>query len=104
MKELTICYEFNFNVAIKKHTGRKRENYALLATGISYANAVWDLYFTLHKRGSILIRINSVRVTRIAFALDEQQSFVAARLADYPLQLPEDINHDLQYLPQKNER
>jgi len=101
MEELTICYEFNFNVAIRRNKGRQQKKYALLATGINYATALWDVYFTLKKRSSTLVSVNSARVTRIAFALDKQQNFVRVSLADYPIEMPEDLNKELASLPQK---
>jgi len=103
MEELTICYEFNFNVAIRRKTGKQQKSYALLATGATYTNALWDVYFTLKRRNSTLINVNTVRVTRISFALDEQQNFVKAALADYPVEIPEDLNKEVALLPQKGE-
>jgi hypothetical protein len=104
MDELIICYEFSFNVATIGKKGRQRKSYALLATGISYSNAVWDMYFTLKKRSNTLVSINGVTVTRIAFALDEQQNFVRVRLENYPVDLPEDLNKELHHLPKKQQQ
>lgn len=101
MEELTICYEFNFNVAIKRNKGKQQNSYSMLATGTTYSNAVWDMYFTLKKRRCKIIKINSVKVTRIAFVLDEQQNFTSVRLADYPAEIPQDLNKELDRLPQK---
>lgn len=101
MEELTICYELNFNVAIRRNNGSQRKNYALLATGVTYTNALWDAYFTLKKRKCTLIKVNSAKVNRIAFAMNEQHNFVKAALADYPLAIPEDLNNELSLLPQK---
>jgi len=101
MEELTICYEFNFNVAISRNKGRQQKKYALLATGVNYAIALWDVYITLKKRRSTLLSVNSVSVTRIAFALDKQRNFIKVSLADYPAEIPEDLNKELAYLPRK---
>ncbi len=103
MEGLTICYEFNFNVAIKKNNGKQQKKYALLATGVCYITALWDVYLTLKKRRSTLINVNSVKVNRIAFAMDEEHKFVKVILADYPLEIPQDLNKDLYLLPSKKD-
>jgi len=102
LEELTVCYEFNFNVAIQKKKGKQQKKYALLATGTTYSNAVWDVYFTLKKRQSTLISVNSVKVNRIAFALNDDQQFVKVSMADYPVEIPADLNKELSLLPKKN--
>ena len=99
MEQLTICYEFSFNIALCRSNGRTQGNHSIIATGSDYRNAVWDMYFTLKKRRSTLIRVNSVRVLRIAFALDEEHRYTTVRYTDYPVQIPEDLNKDVASLP-----
>lgn len=102
MEGLTICYEFNFNIAVKKKNGREYKSYAVLATGINYDQAVWDAYFTLKKRRIAILKINSAKVLRIAFALDDNHNFITAKLADHPIEIPADLDKILNQLPKKN--
>lgn len=101
MEDLTICYEFNFNVAISRRKGKQQNRYAILATGITYSLAVFDMYLTLKKRGCTLIKINSVSVNRLAFAFDKEYKTVQVTIADHPAQIPADLNEELNHLPKK---
>lgn len=100
MKEnLTICYDFVFNLVVKRN-GKTYKNHLVTSIGGNYDNAVWDAYFHTKKKRSEILKINSVRVVRIAFAIQNGKS-ISLKLVDYPPQIPEDLNSVLKYLPKK---
>lgn len=94
MASLIIGYDFIFNVAIKKRNGKTCNKSSVAGLGITYESAVWDIHNKLKKRKSEILHINSVRVCRIAFAIENGKS-MPFRLAEYPPDIPEDLNHVL---------
>ncbi len=69
IKRISIGYEFIFNVAIKKNNGKTFKSHLVNGLGTSYENALWDIYFKLKRKRSEIIKVNRVRVSRIAFAI-----------------------------------
>lgn len=98
MEELTIGYEFIFNVAIKKKNGKVYKSHSAIGIGSAYDHALWYIHFSLKKKRSEILKVNSVRVRRIAFAIRDGQS-VSIKLADHPPVIPEDLNTAVNYLP-----
>jgi uncharacterized protein (DUF433 family) len=52
----------------------------------------------LKKKRSEILKVNSVLVKCIAFAIQDGQS-VSVKLADYPPVIPEDLNNAVKQLP-----
>lgn len=102
MPSLIICYDFNFNVVVQTSKGRIYKNYNALASGQNYNAALWSLYFDLKKKRKVLITVNKVMAIRICFALSEKSEHLQLNLADYPPEIPEDLNADVKQLPKKN--
>jgi len=66
--------------------------------GCTYDSAFWDIYYKLKKKHIEILKINRVRVYRIAFAFDEGKP-VSIPLADCMPIIPEDLNYIMKYLP-----
>ncbi|MCX2429874.1 hypothetical protein [Pedobacter sp. GR22-10] len=102
MERLHICYDFNFNIKIEAAKGRIYKRYFTSAIGRHYEAALWSLYFDLKKKRKKLISVNEVKVTRICFAFNEALASIKISLADYPPQIPGDLNAEVKHLPKKN--
>jgi len=100
MTDLLICYDFKFNLDVKKRNGKTYKHHVIMGLGFNYQGALWDIYFKLKKRKTEILQVNEVTVCRIAFALWQGQSVLAA-LADHPPLIPQDLNNSLKYLPKK---
>lgn len=98
MAELTIGYEFIFNVTVKKKNGKIYKSHSVMGIGSAYDHALWYAYFSLKKKKIEILNVNAVRVTRIAFAIQDGQS-ISVKLADHPPVIPEDLNNAVKYLP-----
>jgi len=98
MAELNIGYEFIFNVAVRKKNGKVYKSHTVNGIGSAYDHALWYAHFSLKKKRSEILKVNSVRVKRIAFAIQHGHS-VPVKLADHPPVIPEDLNHAVNYLP-----
>ncbi|WP_025144891.1 hypothetical protein [Pedobacter jeongneungensis] len=101
MEKLSICYDFTFFVVIETAKGRIYKNYIALAIGRNYEAALWCLYFDLKKKRKKLVSVNKVSVNRICFAFNEALESIKVSLADYPPQIPEDLNAEVKHLPKK---
>jgi len=44
MKNISIGYDFIFNVAIKKGNGKTFKSHTVNGLGSTYDNALWDIY------------------------------------------------------------
>jgi len=97
MSELNIGYEFIFNLAVKKKNGKTYKTHLAAGIGSTYAHALWYACFTLKKKRIEILKVNSARVKRIAFAIRDGQS-VPAQLAEFPAEIPEDLNNELSRL------
>ncbi len=100
MEALTICYEFNFRLTVRKRNGNLYKNHHIIGIGLTYNNALWDVYTKLKKRRSVIIKVQEVKPRCIAFAFDKDNKSVKLSLAEHPPILPEDLNKGLNYLPQ----
>ncbi|WP_448635180.1 hypothetical protein [Pedobacter panaciterrae] len=49
MAELLICYDFKFNLDVKKRNGKTYKRHLIMGMGFNYEAAVWDVYFKLKK-------------------------------------------------------
>jgi len=101
MENLTIGYDFIFNVTIKKANGKTFKSHTVVGLGANYENALWDIYFKLKKKRSEILGVNRVRVARMAYSIQNGQS-VSLSLADHMPTIPEDLNSSIKNLPQKN--
>lgn len=96
-----ICYEFAFKLAVRKKNGRLYKSHSVNGIGITFQNALWDVYHTLKKRKSEILSINSVKAMRVAFAFDDNQQSLKLSLLDHPPQIPTDLSRELLMLPKK---
>ncbi|MBB6108664.1 hypothetical protein SAMN05421821_102101 [Mucilaginibacter lappiensis] len=102
MEASTICYEFNFRLTVRKRDGKLYKNHHIIGIGLSYSNALWDVFHTLKKRKTEIITVQEVKPRCIAFAFDRENKSVKISLAEYPPVLPDDLNKELNYLPKKS--
>ncbi|RLJ77341.1 hypothetical protein [Pedobacter alluvionis] len=100
MTNLSIGFDFVFNVAVKKANGKTFKSHAVNGLGTSYDNAIWDIYFKLKRKRIEILAVNTVRVARIAYAIEDGKS-ISLQLADCTPYIPEDLNSSLKYLPKK---
>jgi len=100
MAEMMICYDFNFNVDVKKRNGKTYKRHLIKGLGLNFNSALWDIYFKLKKRKTEIITINSVIPCRVAFAYRGEET-LKIQLADYPPEIPTDFSEALKNLPQK---
>lgn len=98
MSSLTIGYEFIINVAVKKRNGKTYKRHSAMGLGTSYYFALYDVCLKLKKKRSEILKVNSARVCRIAFAIENGKS-VPLKLSEHQPEIPEDLNADLKYLP-----
>lgn len=98
--ETMIFYDFAFVVAIKKRNGKIKDNYSLTASGYDYGTALFDACFTLKRRRYRIISVKKAQAVRIAFAMDGEGNWIQCSLAEHPATIPEDLNSELDYLPQ----
>ena len=98
MKNVTIGYEFIFDVAVKKVNGKIYKSHSIHGIGNDYDTALWDIYLKLKKKRSGIIEINKVRVHRIAYAIQDGKS-IPLRLADCMPNIPDNLNSKIKYLP-----
>lgn len=97
-KKLTIGYEFDFWLAVRKRNGKLYRNHHIVGLGITFGFALWDVYHTLKKRKSQIVAIHNVRPLCIAFAFDENNQSVKVSVVDHPPVMPEDLNAELSKL------
>lgn len=98
-RKLTIGYEFDFWLTVRKRNGKLYKNHHIVGLGITFGLALWDVYHTLKKRKSQVVAIHNVRSLRIAFAFDENNQSVKVSLADHPPIMPDDLDAELNKLP-----
>jgi hypothetical protein len=98
MENLTIGYEFVFNIDVLKRNGKAYKGSSVVGLGITYSSAVWDIYLKLKKKRSKILKINKVRVFRNAFAVKDG-SLITVALVDFPPNIPEDLNKAIEFLP-----
>jgi len=101
MAELTIGYEFIFNLAVKKKNGKVYKSHSATGVGTTYDHALWYAYFSLKKKRIEILKVNTVRVNRIAFAIRDGHS-IPAKLAEHPPVIPEDLNAAVKHLPKQS--
>ncbi|MBZ4187662.1 hypothetical protein [Niabella beijingensis] len=89
---MTICYQWEFTVALLMKSGRKRNAHSVLALGSKYSDAHFDMTYKLKKRGAQLISVVKVRVMGIAFAWDDNYKYIQPKLADCMPPIPENLN------------
>lgn len=94
MENLSPCYDWSVVVAVITKKGKKRNNHVVTVLASRYEDVQWGLYLLLKKRGSRLITIKSARPIRIAFMYGNTEPGKVYRLADYPPEMPEDLNED----------
>lgn len=95
-----ICYDFKFNLDVKKRNGKTYKRHLMMGLGFNYSGALWDMHFKLKKRKTEILHVNSVTVIRITFGQKDAQP-VYLKLADHPPIIPEDLNDFFKYLPKK---
>jgi hypothetical protein len=98
MTGLTIGYEFIINLAVKKRNGKTFKSHLITGLGCTYSIAMHDVFLKLKKKRTEILMVNSVRVCRIAFAIEDGKS-ISIKLADHPPVIPENLNEALKYLP-----
>lgn len=103
MEKMTICYEFVFRLTIRKKNGRLYNGHIITGLGLTFGVALWDIYSKLKKRKSEIITICEVKEVRIAFAFGKDASPLKISIADYPPDMPEDYQKELNYLPKKQQ-
>ena len=98
MAGLTIGYEFMINLAVKKRNGKTFKSHLVTGLGCTYSIALYDVFLKLKKKRTKILSVNSVRVCRIAFAIEDGKP-ISIRLEDHSPVLPENLNDGLKYLP-----
>ncbi|EHQ24652.1 hypothetical protein BDD43_3017 [Mucilaginibacter gracilis] len=101
MEELTICYEYDFALTVRKKNGKQYKNHHIAGIGISYSTALFDAYTILKKRKCEILTINYVKAKSIAFAFDKDGASVKVSLNEYPPPIPDDYEKELNRLPKK---
>ncbi|QEM03072.1 hypothetical protein DIU31_005880 [Mucilaginibacter rubeus] len=102
MEELTICYEYDFALTVRKKNGRLYKNHHIGAIGISFSTALFDAYTILKKQKCEILAINHVKAKSIAFAFDKDGAAVKISLKDRPPVMPDDYEKELSRLPKKH--
>ncbi|MCD8739364.1 hypothetical protein LT679_02010 [Mucilaginibacter roseus] len=97
--KLTIGYEFDFWLTIRKRNGKLFNNHHIIGLGLDFNLALWDVYHTLKKRKSRIEAINKARPLRIAFAFGADHQPVKTSLAEHPPLMPENLETELLKLP-----
>lgn len=98
MSELMIGYEWVFNVVVKKRNGKVFKSHLAICIGTNYVHALWNVHFELKRKHNEIVKVNRVRVEGNAFAIAQGNS-VSVKLADYPPDIPEDLNREVEKLP-----
>jgi len=98
MAQITICYDFIINLRVKKQNGKTYKSHSVAGLGSNYSRALYDVFFKLKKKRTEILSVNSVRVCRIAFAIEDGKS-LSLKLADHLPVLPEDLNTAVKCLP-----
>lgn len=101
MEKITICYEFVLRLTIRKKNGKLYKGHIITGLGSTFRMGLWDVYNKLRKRESEIVTIREVQEIRIAFAFDKDATSVKVRAEDYPPEIPEDFQKELDYLPKK---
>lgn len=95
-EQLTIGYEFEFKLAVRKKNGKLYKNHHIIGLGISFGLALWDVFFKLKRRQSVIVEIRAVRPLRVAFAFNYDSNHVKTSIAEHPPEIPEDLSGVLQ--------
>jgi len=101
MEDLTICYEYDFALTVRKKNGKLYKNHHIAGIGISFSTALFDAYTILKKRKCEILTINHVKPKNIAFAFDKDGISVKVSLNDRPPVIPDDYEKELNRLPKK---
>jgi len=99
MQGVTICYDFRFNLEVRKKDGRVYKRHMVNGLGLDFSSALWDVYFKVKKRKTVILKITSVTPLRIAFAFKGNES-LSFKLSDCPPTIPQDLETALKHLPQ----
>ncbi|WPV02165.1 hypothetical protein SNE26_10295 [Mucilaginibacter sp. cycad4] len=102
MEDITICYEYDFALTVRKKNGKLYKNHHIAGIGISFGTALFDAYTILKKRKCELLAINHVRAKSIAFAFDKNGAAIKVNLTDHPPVIPDDFEKELNRLPKNN--
>lgn len=95
---MTIGYDFRFVMSVKKANGKTYHRHAVAAIGLNFNIALWDVYFKLKKRKTIILSITSAEPLRVAFAFDANGP-LRLKLSECMPEIPQDLNAELKYLP-----
>lgn len=96
MNAKRVCYRFNLRTSVIKRNGKTYNHYHISQLGFSYEDAVSSAFFELKKKKTQLLKIHTASVTEIAWAFDHNLEFFNAKLNDYPVQIPDDLNKVLE--------
>lgn len=102
MEELTICYEYDFALTVRKKNGKLYKNHHVAGIGITFGTALFDAYIILKKRKCEILAINHVKAKSIAFALDKGGASIKVSLKEHPPVMPDDYDKELSRLPKKH--
>lgn len=50
MEGITICYDFNFTLVVKKRNGRTFHRHLAAGIGLDFSAALWEVYFQTQKK------------------------------------------------------
>lgn len=89
---MTICYRWDFTVSIILKSGKKRTAHSIIAMGMAYSDAHFDMLLTLKKRKSMLVSVINVKIMDVAFAFDSNGQFIWRSLSDGTPDIPENLN------------
>jgi hypothetical protein len=101
MEDLTICYEYDFALTVRKKNGKLYKNHHVVGIGITFSTALFDAYTILKKRKCEILAINHVKAKSIAFAFNKDGVSVKVSLKDYPPVIPDHYEKELNRLPKK---
>ena len=93
---MTICYKWDFTVSIIRKSGKKHQAHSVVALGMTYRDAHFDMTLSLKKRKARLVSVVKVRVMEVAFAFDDSCKSIKRTLADGMPDIPENLNLPLQ--------